>query len=146
MPETGVREDPFRSFNFVVDINGIAVAGFSEVTGLMTDGDVIEYREGTDVPLTNRKLPGLYKQSNIVLSKGKAKTRVLWEWRLAILNGRVDRRNGAIVLMDELRQRVAEWRFENGWPVKYEAPTLNAKNNEVAVEKLEIAHEGLRLR
>jgi phage tail-like protein len=66
---------------------------------------------------------------------------VLWLWRLNILNGTDDRRNGAIVLLDEQRNRVMEWRFENGWISRYQGPTLNARGNEVAVEAIELAVE-----
>jgi phage tail-like protein len=145
MTETGVREDPYRAYNFQIEIDGVAVAGFSEVGGLSGDGDVIEYREGTDYPLTVRKLPGLRKYANITLKRGYTTSRVLWQWRLAVINGNVERRNGAIVLLDEQRHRVAAWHFENGWIVKYEGPPLNAKGNEVALETVEIAHEGLQL-
>jgi phage tail-like protein len=145
MPETATREDPYRAYNFIVEIDSIAVAGFSEVGGLSGDGDVVEYREGTDVPLTVRKMPGLRKYANISLKRGYTTSRVLWQWRLAIINGNLDRRNGAVVLLDEQRNRVAEWQFENAWVVKYEGPALNAKGNDVAVETLELAHEGLRL-
>jgi phage tail-like protein len=145
MAETATREDPYRAYNFIVEIDSIAVAGFSEVGGLSGDGDVVEYREGTDVPLTVRKMPGLRKYANISLKRGYTTSRVLWQWRLAIINGNVDRRNGAVVLLDEQRNRVAEWQFENAWVVKYEGPALNAKGNDVAVETLELAHEGLRL-
>jgi phage tail-like protein len=145
MTETGVREDPYRAYNFLVEIDGAAVAGFSEVGGLSGDGDVVEYREGTDVPLTVRKLPGLRKYSNITLKRGYTTSRVLWQWRLQIIEGQLVRRNGAIVLLDEQRKRVAEWRFTNGWIVKYEGPALSAKGNDVALETVEIAHEGLAL-
>jgi phage tail-like protein len=145
MAETATREDPYRAYNFIVEIDSVAVAGFSEVGGLSGDGDVVEYREGTDVPLTVRKMPGLRKYANISLKRGYTTSRVLWQWRLAVINGNVDRRNGAVVLLDEQRNRVAEWQFENAWVVKYEGPALNAKGNEVAVETLELAHEGLRL-
>ncbi len=146
MPETATREDPYRSYNFIVEIYSIAVAGFSEVSGLSGDTDVVEYREGTDVSMAVRKLPGRPKWgTNLTLKVGMTTSRVLWQWRLAIINGNVDRRNGAVVLLDEQRNRVAEWQFENAWVVKYEGPALNAKGNDVAVETLELAHEGMRL-
>ena len=146
MSQTGVREDPYRGYNFLIEIEGVPVAGFSEVGGLSGDGDVVEYREGTDIPLSVRKLPGLRKYANITLKRGYTTNRVLWQWRLRVINGTVDRRHGAIVLLDEQRKRVAEWGFENGWIVKYEGPPLNAKGNDVALETVEIAHEGLRLK
>lgn len=145
MTETGKREDPYRSFNFLIEIDNTTVAGFSEVSGLSQDGDVIEYREGSDIPLTARKLTGLRKFANITLKRGYTTKVDLWRWRRNILDGRTDRRSGSIVLLDEERNRVKEWQFENGWISKYEGPTLNAKGNEVAIESIEICHEGLRI-
>lgn len=145
MAETGKREDPYRNFNFLVEIDNATVAGFSDVSGLSGDGDVIEYREGSDGPLTVRKLTGLRKFSNITLKRGYTSNGDLWKWRRNILDGKTDRRNGSIVLLDELRNRVMEWQFVNGWISKYEGATLNAKGNEVAVETIEIVHEGLRI-
>jgi phage tail-like protein len=145
MPETGQREDPYRAYNFLVDIDGITVAGFREVSGLSGDGEVINYREGTDPILTVRKLPGLRRFANLTMRRGMTTSRVLWQWRLTTLRGRTVRRNGSILLRDEQQRSVAEWRFENGWIMRYEGPTLNATANEVAIETVEIAHEGLYL-
>lgn len=145
MPETGKREDPYPSFNFLMEIDNVSIAGFSEVSGLSQDGDVIEYREGSDIPLTVRKLTGLRKFANLSLKRGYTTNGDLWNWRRNILDGRKDRRNGSIVLLDEERNRVMEWRFENGWISKYEGPALNAKGTDAAIETIEICHEGLRI-
>jgi phage tail-like protein len=145
MPPTGVREDPYRVFNFQIEIDSTVLGGFSECSGLSGDGDVIAYREGTDPQLNVRQLTGLRKYANIVLKRGYTTSRTLWVWRLNILNGVTDRRNGAITLLDELRQPVLQWHFENGWISKYEGPALNASGNQVAVETIEIVHEGLRI-
>ena len=145
MSETGTREEPLRSYNFVVEIDGITLASFSEASGLSTEGEIVEYREGTDGDLTVRKLPGLRTYANIQLRRGMTTNRELWRWRLSIINGILDRRNGAVILLDELRRQAAEWRFVRGWPVRYEGPGLNAAGNEVAIESFEIAHEGLVL-
>src|SRR3954462_8870311 len=115
MPETGQREDPFRAYNFLVDIDGITIAGFREVSGLSGDGEVINYREGTDRILTVRKIPGLRRFTDLTLRRGMTRSQVLWQWRLTTLRGGTERRNGAIRLRDEQQHSVAEWRFENGW-------------------------------
>ncbi|MFN2459501.1 MAG: phage tail protein [Candidatus Velthaea sp.] len=137
------RIDPFKAFNFVVSIDGMASASFSEVSGLSTDGDIVEYREGTDKSLWTRKLPGLMKHAHVVCKRGQTKNLDLWNWRKNILDGVPDRRSGTITLLDEQQQAVMFWKFSNGWPVKYDGPTLNAKGNDVAIETLEIVHEGL---
>jgi phage tail-like protein len=143
---TGERKDPFRGFNFRVEIDGITVGSFSDVSGLSSDGDVVEYRNGDDVPLSVRKLMGLRKFSNITLKRGYTDNRELWNWRNNIVNGVPDRRNGAIVLMDEEHNDALRWEFEGGWIHKIDGPTLNAKGNDVIIESLEIVIESLTLK
>ena len=142
---TGERIDPYRGFNFRIEIDGLTLGAFSECSGLTAEGDPVEYREGTDVPNTVRKLVGLRKYSNITLKRGYTKNNELWTWYANIANGTQDRRNGTIVLMSEDRQDVMRWNFENGWINKVEGPTFNASGNEVAIESAEICHEGLIL-
>jgi phage tail-like protein len=142
---TGTRVDPYRSFNFRVEIDGLTVGAFSECSGLSSDGDAIDYREGTDIPLTVRKLPGLRKYANISLKRGYTPNTELWAWYRNIVNGVADRRNGSVILMDEERRDVLRWNFENGWINKIEAPSFKASGNEVAIESVEIVHEGLTL-
>jgi len=142
---TGTRIDPYRSFNFRIEIDGLTVGAFSECSGLSSDGDAIDYREGTDIPLTVRKLPGLRKYANISLKRGYTPNTELWTWYRNIVNGVADRRNGSVILMDEERRDVLRWNFENGWINKIEAPSFKASGNEVAIESVEIVHEGLTL-
>jgi len=137
------RNDPFKAFNFLVEIEGIAQAAFSEVSGLESETAVIEYRAGAEKMNAVRKLPGLTRFGNIVLRRGVTQDADLWNWRKSIVEGDIDRRNGSIVLLDDKRNEVVRWNFRNGWISKWEGPTLNAKANEVAIETIEIAHEGL---
>jgi len=137
------RNDPFKAFNFLVEIEGITQAAFSEASGLESETAVIEYRVGGEKVNWVRKLPGLTKFGNIVLRRGVTQDAELWNWRKSIVEGNVDRRNGTIVLLDDKRNEVVRWNFWNGWICKWEGPTLNAKANEVAIETIEIAHEGL---
>lgn len=139
------RLDPFRSFNFRLEIDGTPVAAFSDVSGIASDGDVVSYRTGVDIPLTVRQLPGLRKFTPITLKRGMINDSTLWDWYQNISNGAPDRRNGTIVLMDEQRNDVLRWHFENAWPNKIEGPTLKASANEVAIESIDLVHEGLTL-
>jgi phage tail-like protein len=139
------RNDPYLGFNFIIEIESSALGGFSEASGLTQDTDIVPYREGADPQMNVRQLMGLRKYNNIMLKRGFTTSRTLWLWRLNIVNGVADRRNGSIVLRDELRKRVVEWHFEQGWISKYEGPALNAKGNDVAIESIEIVHEGLRI-
>ena len=141
---TGDRNDPYSAFNFILEIDGVDAAGFSECSGLTTETDIIEYRNG-DEDITVRKLPGLKKFTNIALKRGYTQNKALWEWRKTVLEGKTERKSGAIVLLDEAREVALRWTFREGWLNKWEGPSFNAKNNEVAVESLEIAVEGLTL-
>lgn len=144
MPD-GKRNDPYGQFNFLIEIDGVVKGGFSEASGLSTDTNMIEYREGAEQQGTTRKLPGLMKYNNIVLKRGWTKDKSLWTWRKKVIDGKTQRNSGSIVLLDEARNEALRWNFREGWPSKWEGPALNAKTSEVAVETLEICHEGLEL-
>ena len=138
------RNDPYPAQNFAVEIDGIEVARFSEVSGLEATVDVIEYRNGSE-DITVRKLPGLVKYSNITLKRGIVGDLSLWRWLSTVREGQAQRRDGVIVLLNERREPVLRIRFRRGWPCRWEGPTLNAQSNEVAMETLEICHEGLEV-
>ncbi len=141
----GQRKDPYRNFRFLVEIDGIVQAGFSEVTLPDSTQDVVEYREGSEPPVL-RKLPGLAKFGNVTLKWGVTDSLELYEWRRLVETGKINeaRRNVAIIVLDDEGQPAARWEFYEAWPSKYDAPDLNAKGNEVAIETLEIAHEGMK--
>jgi phage tail-like protein len=141
----GERKDPYRGYNFEVQIDNSAVAGFREVGGLSLNTDPVEYREGTDKPLHVRKLTGLRKFANIMLKRGYTDNKELWNWYKNVLNGKTDRRDGAIVLRDEEHKEVLRWKFENGWVCKWEGPAMNATMNDVALESIEICVERVEL-
>lgn len=134
------RDDPFAQYNFVIEIDDVTVAGFTEVGGLSTETDIIEYREGTDLNRM-RKLVGLSKFGNITLKKGMTTNRDLWEWRKTTLDGLTSRRQGAIILRDESGADQLRWEFYEGWVSKYEGPAMNSTANEAAIETIEIVSE-----
>jgi phage tail-like protein len=144
MAATGDRNDPYAAFNFIVEIDGNSAAGFSEVSGLESDSDVIEYRNGNEA-ITKRKIPGLNKFTNITLKRGFTKDLDLWKWRKSVMDGNPDRRTGAIVLLNEAREPALRYTFRAGWPSKWQGPPFHAGNSEVAIETLEIACEALEL-
>lgn len=133
---------PYGKFRYKVEIDGLEAGGFSEVTGFDASIDVMEYREG-DMVQTPMKIPGLKKYGNITLKKGLADSMVLYEWMIAGVDGAVERKTITITLLDESEEAAASWQIINAWPVKYTAPDFNATSSEVAVESLEIAHEGM---
>ena len=136
------RTDPYRVYKYKVEIDGITRGGFREASGLDSSQDPIEYREGTD-ELHSKKLPGLNKSSNISLKWGITDDAQLWEWRKKSIDGKVERKNGSIVLYNDAGEEKIRWNFVEAWPTKWTGPSFNATGNEVAIETLEIAHEGL---
>lgn len=139
------RKDPHRVFRFLVEIQGLVQAGFNEASVPDTSTDVVEYREGNEATRM-RKLSGLTKYSNITLKTGTTDSLELFDWRKLVIDGKMKdaRRNIAIIMMDEEGNPAARWEFENAWPIKYDPADLSAKGNDVAIEVLEIAHEGMK--
>jgi phage tail-like protein len=136
---------PFTAFNFQVFVDDKEVGGSSECSGLNMETDVIEYRTGKD-DHHMKKVPGLKKFTNITLKRGYSKDKYLYDWRKTVLDGKTERRSGEIVLLSEDKKPVLRWEFYEGWPSKLEGPSLNAKNNEIAIESLEIAVERLEFK
>ena len=119
---------------------------FSEVSGLTLESEPIEYRGGDDITLTVRKIPGLRKYGNVTLKRGIiGKENGFWDWWNSIQSGVVNRRTVTISLLNQDHEGVMTWEIQQAWPVKYEGPSLNAKGNEVAIETLEFAHEGMKV-
>jgi phage tail-like protein len=140
----GQRKDPYRNFRFLLEIDSIVQAGFSECTIPDSTSDVVEYREGNEPPSV-RKLPGLNKYSNIVLKWGVTDSLELYSWRRLVEQGKMKdaRRKAAVIILDEEGNPAARVDFEAAWPSKWDGPDLTAKGNDVAVETLEISHEGM---
>jgi phage tail-like protein len=139
--------DPFASFNFMIESGGLIQAGFSECTGLNTETNVVEYREGKDDPSV-RKLTGLSKFNNVTLKRGVGIGTQMFEWRRMVLEPTDDakrepRRNISILLLDENRKERVRYNLKNAWPSKWTGPDFKAAANEVAIEQLEICHEGV---
>lgn len=138
----GERNDPYRNFRYRVEIEGLQQAGFSEVSGFDASFDVVQYRNGDDV-ITPRKLPGLARYSNITLKWGATESMELWEWIQECLEGTIERKTITIIAIDEEGGDVATWQVIEAWPMKYTAPSFNGSGAEVAIELLELAHEGM---
>jgi phage tail-like protein len=138
------RQDPLRNVRFRLEIDGLQVAGFSEVAIGATTTEAIDYREGNE-PLRVRKLPGITKYGNVSLKRGVTDTRELFDWHHQIVQGQINssRRNVVIVVLGEAGDDRARFVVSNAWPTKYDPSGLNAKGNEVFIECLELANEGI---
>lgn len=136
---------PLPVFHFTVDWRGKRV-GFTEVSGLTQENQAIEYRDGAFPEYSSTKMPGLRKFSNITLKRGITKgDNELFQWLSTVKLNTVQRRDLVISLLNEEHQPVMVWKVLNAFPVKVEGPALKATGNEVAIESIEIAHEGLEL-
>jgi len=136
--------DPYASFNFLVETNGMLQAGFSEITGLNSETEIIEYRNGNE-DITPRKLSSKTKQGNVSLKRGVAQGQDFLAWRKSVTDGQIVRQNISIVLLDESKTEVVRYNLANAWPCKWMGPDLKANASEVAIETLELCHEGVTL-
>ncbi|NEO80768.1 phage tail protein [Moorena sp. SIO4G3] len=136
------RVDPYKNYRFLVEIDGIVQAGFSECSGFGSEVEVVEYREGGE-DATVRKLRGKASYPDISLKWGITDSRELYDWHLAAVNGKVERKNGSIILRDDTGQEKVRWNFFNAWASKYEAPSLDAKGSDVAINTLTVSCERL---
>jgi len=138
--------DPLVGFHFMVEIQSVFQGAFREAGGLGSENEIIDYpaadSKGTTVL---QKVPGKLKWENITLKRGITNNIDLWKWRKLVEDGKVEeaRQNGSVVMFDQANTEVARWNFVNAWPAKLSGPSLNASNNEIAIEELTIAHEGI---
>src|SRR5262245_42021107 len=136
---------PLPVFHFTVQWGGTRV-GFSEVTGLTQENQPIEYRDGSFPEYSSIKMPGLRKFANVSLKRGVVKgDNELFNWLSTVKLNSVERRNLVVSLLDEEHNPVMVWKLLNAFPVKVDGPQLKASGNEVAIETIEIAHEGLEV-
>ena len=134
---------PLPKFHFQVQWGGVRI-GFTEVTGLQIETEVIEYREGSSPEYNKVKMPGLRKFSNITLKRGTfASDNDFYNWMNTVKLNTIERRNLIINLLNEEHQPVITWSVKNAFPVKIQSADLKSDANEVAIETLELAHEGL---
>lgn len=136
------RKDPIRNFRYKVSVGG-AEAGFNEVSGFEVSIETTEYREGNS-PTTPFKLPGLTKYTNITLKHGVTDSMDLYNWIKDCTEGKIERKVVSITALGETGNALATWEITEAFPVKYTAPSFNALGKDVAIESMELAHEGLK--
>src|SRR2546425_8605048 len=139
-----VRKDPYGNYNFLVELDGIIRAAFHEASGFDSSIEITEHREGGE-NITNRKLPAMVKYSNITLKWGLADDRDLYDWHRQWATGdpAAARKSGSVILLDRQGQEKVRWNFKEAWPAKWTGPSYSAESSELAIETLELAHEGL---
>jgi phage tail-like protein len=139
---TAERKDPYQTFRFVVEVEGLAAAGFSEVGGLDTEITTEEYHEGGVNDFVHR-LPNGARQPSLTLEHGLTDSDVLWKWQLDVMRGKVTRKTVRIMVLDSQGQEKVGWRCLRAYPTKWVGPALKATDHAVAIERLELAHMGI---
>jgi phage tail-like protein len=139
-------EELFGAYNFLLEVQGIIndnkiiVGGFKSMSGMDSETEIVEFKQGNDTVV--RKKPGRTTYANIVLERGYTATDDLWTWRQNIENGKIDRRSGSIIILDQDgTTEVARYNFFEGWPCKWYVPDMSADSSAMAIEKIEIAVE-----
>jgi len=138
----GVRSDPYQSFNFLVEVEGILAGGFSECTGLQVETEVFDFREGGQNDYVHR-FAGPTKYPPLVLKHGLTQIDGLWNWHQDVTQRTIHRKNGTIYLLDKQRIPVMYWNFKEAFPVKWTGPDFRADSASVAFESVELTHRGL---
>ena len=141
-----VREDPYLDFNFLVEIAGLTVAGFSEADLPKGESRRSPTERARTRPPRRGCSPDGSKYGPLVTPQRIRGDATLFQWWHAVAQGSLDRRNVSVVLLDEQRQEVARWNLHRAWPSKYTGPSLNALGNDVAIETLELVARGHRAR
>ena len=139
----GERKDPYLNFRFRIEIDQLIVGSFSEVSGLQVETETQEYQEG-GVNDFIHKLPKITKYPNITLKRGLTDSDVLWKWHQNVVNGKIERKSGRIILLDSEEKEKWHWTFEEAYPVKWMGPDFKATDNTIAIETLELSHNGIK--
>ncbi len=138
-----MAEYPLPKFHFSVEWGDVRFA-FSKISGMDVETELIEYRDGNSPEYSKIKMPGMQKNGNITMKRGTFKGQdAFYKWYDSITLNKVDRRTVTINLLNEEHQPVVVWTAKNAWPLKVQATDLKADGNEVAIETMEVVHEGL---
>ena len=137
---TRPRPDPYRSFNFIVQLDAVTLGGFSAVSGLDTSTSAVDYRKDTVTSRDARRIPGQHKAGRVTLQRGAVDGAAFKQWQSA---GAAARRRVTLLLYDEAHRPVRRWHLTSAWISKIEGPALKASGNDVAIESLELTHESL---
>lgn len=139
--QPGVRVDPFRGYNFKLEIQGVTEGHFTDCTDMCVEVGVLAYREGGTSAIT-RKLPGQVEYADVTLSYGVTVSQQLWEWLMSAVQGTVQRKNVSVVLLDpDGVTEVLRWDLIDAWPCRWRGAPLDALSRQIAIESLTLAVE-----
>lgn len=136
---------PLVKFHFQVEWGGTKI-GFTEISGLDVEIEPIEYRDGASPEFSKRKMPGMIKYSNITMKRGTFHNdNEFFAWWNTVQLNKIERRDIIISLLNEEHEPVVVWKVKNAWPIKIQSTDLKSDGNEVAIETMELVHEGLTI-
>jgi len=136
---------PLPKFHFNVEWGGARI-GFTEVSGLDVETEVIEYRDGASPEYSKRKIPGMQKFANVTMKRGVfASDNDYFKWWNTVSLNTIERRDVTVTLLNEAHEPVMVWKIKNAWPTKIASTDLKADGNEIAIESIELAHDGLAI-
>jgi len=138
----GQRWDPYMNCRFLVEIDSLTVGGFAEASGLQAEVETEDYWEGGVNEYVHKLAKGT-KYPNLVLKRGFTDSQVLWQWHADAVNGKIQRKRCRVVLLDSQGQETWRWIFEEAFPVKWVGPDMKADGSAVAIETLELVHNGM---
>ncbi|MCB9729716.1 MAG: phage tail protein [Deltaproteobacteria bacterium] len=135
----GRGHDHIGNFNFRIEIEGLTSASFKEMDGIASETEIITY--GGSVDLIQRKRPGRTKWSEITLKRGYTNNPELWAWRKSVMDGKIDRRAGSVIICGDDGSEIVRYNFFEAWPTKWKGLTLDGKGTDTIVEELTLAVE-----
>ncbi|MBO3274747.1 phage tail protein [Pseudomonas schmalbachii] len=136
---------PLPKFHFQVQWGGARI-GFTEISGLDVETEVIEYRDGALREFSKLKIPGMQKYPNVTMKRGVFKSdNDYFNWWNTVSLNTVERRDVIVSLLNEAHEPVMVWKIKNAWPTKIGSTDLKADGNEIAIESIELAHDGLTI-
>jgi phage tail-like protein len=136
---------PLPKFHFQVQWGGTRI-GFTEISGLDVETEVIEYRDGASPEYSKMKIPGMQKFGNVTMKRGVfASDNDYFNWWNTVSLNTIERRDVTVSLLNEQHEPVVVWKIKNAWPAKIGSTDLKADGNEIAIESIELAHDGLSI-
>lgn len=139
------RDELLRDYNFTVAIDGMDQLHFTEVSGLSAEVGVVEFRSGADADTVGRVVPGRVKYGPVTLKRGVARDLQLWEWLANIDGGEADARQVTISIVDANHETAVAFVLHGAWPSRLELGKLEGKGNSVAIERMDLSYERLRV-
>jgi phage tail-like protein len=140
--------NPYDALNFLVEIDGVTAAAFTDCTLPSVQIDQIDYREGNDTADNIHKIPGLVRFGHLILKRGLSSSpdsTAIWDWLYGFVQGKGVMKGITVSMLDEKRVPVFQWTFTNAWPTKYEAPPLSGRTSAFAIETLEVVVDTMTL-